>query len=167
MVRWNNNDTNCIILNVDGSCLGEPIRAGFGGVIRNSAGFYFSGFSGLIASTTDILLAELTAIHRGLFLAVQLGIEELVCYSDSMLSVKLLTEHVSNYHVYTVLIQDIKDILATTDLSIQHCFREGNQCADFMAKLGANSNANYFSHTTPRHDLLPFDQDRRHGNLVS
>ncbi|XP_024626908.1 uncharacterized protein [Medicago truncatula] len=165
MVRWNNNDTNCIILNVDGSCLGELIRAGFGGVIRNSAGFFISGFSGFIAATTDILLAELTAIHRGLLLAVQLGIEEMVCYSDSMLSVKLLTEHVPTYHVYAVLIQDIKDILATTDFSIQHCFREGNQCADFMAKLGANSNADYISHNTPPHDLLPLIRTDAMGTL--
>ncbi|XP_024630761.2 uncharacterized protein [Medicago truncatula] len=155
MVHWNNLDSNCIVLNVDGSCLGEPIRAGFGGVIPNSAGFYISEFSGFIASTTGILFAELTAIHRGLLLAVKLGIEDMLCYSDSMLSIKLLIEHASNYHAYAVLIQDIKDILSTTNFSIHHCFREGNQCADLMAKLGATSNADFSSHATPPSDLFP------------
>jgi hypothetical protein len=34
-VRWNNNNFDCPILNVDGSCIGNPFRAGFGGLIRN------------------------------------------------------------------------------------------------------------------------------------
>lgn len=108
MVRWNNNNFNCVVLNVDGSCLGSPTRAGYGGIIRNSAGFYSSGFSGFLATTTDILMAELTAIHRGLLLAAETDIEEMVCYSDSMLSIKLLTEHAFTYHAYAVLVQDIK-----------------------------------------------------------
>jgi len=32
LIRWNNNNCQCTILNVDGSCSGDPIRAGFGGV---------------------------------------------------------------------------------------------------------------------------------------
>lgn len=165
LVRWNNNDCNSIILNVDGSCLGETVRAGYGGLIRNSAGLYLSGFSGFMASTTDILLAELTAIYRGLLLAVQLGITDMVCYSDSLHSVKLLTEHASSFHVYAVLIQDIKDILSTTNFSIHHCLREGNQCADFMAKLGATSNTEYHHHATPPHALLPLIRTDAVGTL--
>ena len=33
LVRWNNDNHVCSILNVDGSCIGDPIRTGFGGVI--------------------------------------------------------------------------------------------------------------------------------------
>ena len=125
MVLWNNGNFSCFVLNVDGSCLGTPTRAGYGGIIRNSAGLYLSGFSGYIAATTDILFAELTAFHRGLLLAVESGIEVLVCYSHSLLSTKLVTDHVSNYHAYVVLIQDIKYILSSRNLSIHHCLREG------------------------------------------
>jgi len=95
------------VLNVDGSCLGVPPRAGFGGIIRNSAGFYLSGFHSFISTSTDILLVELTAIQRGLLIAMEMGIEELVCYSDSLLSISLLTGHASKFHAYAVLIQDI------------------------------------------------------------
>ncbi|XP_024630825.2 uncharacterized protein [Medicago truncatula] len=131
-----------------------PIRAGFGGLVRNSAGFYLSGFSGFVLTSTDILFAELTAIHRGLLLAVELGIEELVCYSDSLLSISLITGHASNLHVYAVLIQDIKDLLSSRSFTIHHCLREGNQCTDYMAKIGANSNhfSCYSSDRSP-----PFD----------
>jgi len=147
MVRWNNENFSCHVLNVDGSC--------FDGVIRNSVGFYLSGFSGFVPSSTDILFAELIAIHRGLLLAVEMGLEDLVCYSDSLLSVSLIIGHASNFHVYRVLIQDIKDLLSSRNFTIHHCLREGNQCADYMAKLGANSNEELSYHATPPGDLLP------------
>lgn len=56
MVRWNSNNHGCHILNVDGSCIGTPTQAGFGGVIQNSACFYLSGFSGFIPTSTNIFL---------------------------------------------------------------------------------------------------------------
>jgi len=143
------------VLNVDGSCLGVPIRAWFGGIIRNSAGFYLSGFSGFIPSSTDILFVELTTIQQGLRLAVEMDIKEMVCFSDSLLSVRLLTIHVSDFHAYVVLIQEIKDLLSSRNFTIHHCLRKGNQCADFMPKLGANSNEDRSIHATPPSDLLP------------
>jgi ribonuclease HI len=155
LVRWNSSNFNGMVLNVDGSCLGTPIRTGFGGIIRNSAGFFIKGFSGHLASSSDILFAELTAIHRGFLLAIDSGIEEMICYSDSMLSIHLLTKHAPTYHAYAVLIQDIKDLLSTRNFSIQHCLREGNQCADFFAKLGANSNEDFTIHDSSPADLLP------------
>lgn len=33
LVRWNSSNHHCHILNVDGNCLGSPIRAGYGGLI--------------------------------------------------------------------------------------------------------------------------------------
>jgi ribonuclease HI len=154
-VRWNSNNANCVVLNVDGSCLGSPIRAGYGGILRNPAGFFIEGFSGYIGTTTDILFAELTAIHKGLLIAIEKGIEVLICYTDSLLSVKLLSNSTSRFHAYAVLIQDIQDLLASKNFTIHHCFREGNQCADYMAKLGATSNEEFVKHSSPPHDLLP------------
>lgn len=46
-----------VVLNVDGSYLGTPQRTGFGGLLRNSAGFYVSDFFGFIDSL--VLLLEL------------------------------------------------------------------------------------------------------------
>ncbi|KEH27934.1 hypothetical protein MTR_5g049720 [Medicago truncatula] len=42
-IRWNNNNFDGDILNVDGSCIGTPSRAGFGGLIRNTSGYYLAG----------------------------------------------------------------------------------------------------------------------------
>jgi ribonuclease HI len=165
MVKWNQDNHQCHILNVDGSCMGSPVRAGFGGVLRNNAGLYLSGFSGFIPDSTDILLAELSAVHRGYQMAKAMGIQELVCYSDSLLSINLITGQASSYHVYAVLIQDIKDLMSAHNFTLRHCLREGNQCADFMAKLGASSNEGYQIHASPPNDLLDYIRNDAIGTL--
>jgi len=154
IVRWNDNNHHGNVLNVDGSCSSTRTRTGFGGLIRNSAGFSPFGFSGFLANLTCILFTELTAIHEGLQLAMDMGLDELVCYSDSQLSINLITGVSSKYHTYAVLVQDIKDILACHNFTIHHTLREGNYCADFMAKLEASSNGDYLLHSSPPHDLL-------------
>jgi ribonuclease HI len=153
--RWNNNNFDCTILNVDGSCLGSPTRAGFGGLIRNSAGFYLAGFSGFIPSSSDILQAELSAIYFGLSMASDLGYAHLACYSDSMLVINTIKEGYSKYHVYAVLIHEIQELLSHENVSLHHTLREGNQCADFLAKLGASSDVKLMTHMQPPDELRP------------
>lgn len=88
-------------------------------------------------------------------MAINMEIDELLCYSDSLISANLIFVNTSQFHIYVVLIQDIKDLLATINFSIHHTIREGKQCADFMAKLGASTNVEFTVHTSPPHDLLP------------
>ena len=154
LVRWNTGNHPCHILNVDGSCLGVPVRAGFGGLLRNGAGLFIAGFSGYLPNTDCVLLAELTAILKGLRLALDMGVQELVCFTDSQLSVTLITGDASKFHTYAVLIQDIKDIIASRNYGIQHTLREGNHCADYMAKLGASSDSNFLLHSSAPQDLI-------------
>jgi hypothetical protein len=45
LIKWNNENFSCVILNVDDSCLGSPARAGYEGIIRNNSDFYLSDFS--------------------------------------------------------------------------------------------------------------------------
>jgi len=131
-IRWNCYNHSCHILDVDGSCLGTPQRAGFIGLIRNSTGYYLSGFSGFIPNSEDILLAELSAIYHGLLLSRDMDIFEFVCYTDSLLCLNLITGPTMNYHIYAALIADIKDLLSSKNTSIFHTLWEGNQCADFF-----------------------------------
>ena len=45
-----------------------------------------------------------------------------------------------NHHAYAAIIRDILIILNSDwECSIKHVFREGNQAADYLAKLGASS----------------------------
>jgi len=153
LIKWNNNNFTSVILNADFSCLGSPIRAGYGGILWNSARFYLSGFSGYIRNSSDILHAELYAIYHGLLLAKDLEINDIVCYSNSMHYVNLIKSHSRKFHVYAVLIQDIKDLLELTNVTVCHTLRKGNQCADFMAKLEATSDVDLSLHHSPPESL--------------
>ncbi|KAK2362342.1 hypothetical protein QL285_087413 [Trifolium repens] len=68
-IKWNNNNHSCAILNVDDRCLDSTVRSGFGGIIRNTFRHYLAGLLGFIQGSSDILLAELYAIYKGLLLA--------------------------------------------------------------------------------------------------
>jgi len=76
-------------------------------------------------------------------LAKDKGIVDLMCYSDSLLCINIINWSISKFHVYAVLIQDIKELMEQINATISHTLREGNHYADFMAKQ------------LIRHDSLP------------
>lgn len=131
---------------MDGSCIGTPHRTGFSGLIRNYAGYFFSGYYGFIANTEDILLAELHAIYHGLLMVQDMDIAEFVCYSDSLHYINIINGPVAIYHIYAALMQDINDMIIHSNTSIIHTLRESNQCTYFLAKLEASSDSDL---TTP------------------
>jgi len=53
---------------------------------------------------------------------------------------------IERYHIYDVLIQDIKHLLHQINVTVSHTLREGNQCADFMTKFGASSDIDLLLH---------------------
>ncbi|KAK2425361.1 hypothetical protein QL285_035613 [Trifolium repens] len=138
-----------MILNVDGSSIGNPGISGFGGLIRNADGAWVHGFYGNLG-VTNILHAELMAIYKGLLLAWERNIKDLWCYSDSRTVIKLITEPVDEWHHYAAILNNIKDILNRGwHVSILHTLREGNACADYLAKHDANNNEVFSSIAIP------------------
>ena len=150
---------------MDGSCHGSPIRSGFGGILRNSDGFFLSAFSGFITDSDDIMLAELSAIYHGLIIAQNSGFVELVCYSDSLVCINLINGHLEKYHVYVVLIQDIKELLQQRNVTVCHTLREGNQCVDLLAKLRASSDVDLLIHASPPDGLLNLIRSDANGTF--
>ncbi|PNX98804.1 ribonuclease H, partial [Trifolium pratense] len=65
LVAWYSPPEGYVCLNVDGSLLGSPQSAGFGGLIRNNVRSFLGGFYG-VASQTSILYAEIIALLHGL-----------------------------------------------------------------------------------------------------
>jgi len=108
-----------------------PSDQGFGGILRNYVGFFLSAFSSFISGSDDIIIVELSAIYHWLIIAKDLGVVEFVCYSDYLVCINLINGCREKYHVYTVLIQDMKELLHQVNVTICHTLREGNQCADF------------------------------------
>jgi hypothetical protein len=88
-------------------------------------------------------------------MAIDLNMNDLMCYSDSLLAVNLIMNDTPRFHIYVVLIQNIKDLLVDRNISLHHTLREGNQCADYFARLGTNSDAHLVVHQSPPADLLP------------
>ncbi|MCI15795.1 ribonuclease H protein, partial [Trifolium medium] len=121
MVRWKAHGGIGMILNVDGSSIGNLGVSGFGGLIRNSDGEWVHGFAGNIGFS-NILHAELLAVYHDLVLAWELNIKDLWCYSDSKTVIKLLSDH---------------------RVRLVHTLRERNTCADFLAKIGARNSEAY------------------------
>jgi len=117
--------------------------------MRNCAGVFASGFSGFITNSTYILLEKLTVIYQRLILIRDLGIDEFVCYSDSLICISLITGTVGNFHVYATLIPDITNLIHTSTVSLHHTIHEGNQCADFLAKFRATSDYALTVHVSP------------------
>jgi len=109
--KWNTNNISGAILNMDGNCHKTPTRTGFGGVLRNDPGLFIVGFSSFIPDSCDILLAELSAISHSITMANNLGYAEFACYFDSLVCINLINGPIERYHIYALLIQDIKHLL--------------------------------------------------------
>ena len=72
-----------------------------------------------------------------------------------MLAIHSIKEASSKFHVYAVLIHAIQELLSEENVTLHHTLREGNQCADFLTKLGASSDDVLLEHPQPPADLRP------------
>lgn len=125
-------------LNVDGSYLGNLGRSGYGGIIHNSSGAWLLGFSGSCGFTTN-LNAELQAIAHGLELSWSRGYREVMCESNSETALALVKDGVQQTHPYAPIVDYIRSFTQKDRwLSFHHTLREGNMCADWLAKYGSS-----------------------------
>ncbi|PNX71251.1 ribonuclease H, partial [Trifolium pratense] len=147
LVAWSRPREGTVCLNVDGSLLGSS--AGFGGLIRDTNGRFLKGFYGT-ASEASVLFAEILAVLNGLDLCWVNGFRNIVCFSDSLQAVTLIKEGVSPHHRFANEIQSIRQLISKDwSVVIEHTLREGNACADCLAKMGASSNLSLVILNTP------------------
>jgi ribonuclease HI len=138
LVIWPPPDEDQVALNVDGSSYGNPGWAGYGCLIRDHKGLWKLGFSGPV-SFADRIEVELLAIQNGLMLAWDFGYNNVSCRSDCKEALSLIQEPVFKPRKYIGIIDSIKELISRDWIvSFALTCREGNQCADFMAKVGAN-----------------------------
>lgn len=91
IVSWCKPWEGWVKLNVDGACRGNPGSCGGGGVIRDDKGRFLAAFSTKFGFGTNNE-AELRALNCGLVLCKELGFQNIVIESDSMLVVNWLRE---------------------------------------------------------------------------
>ncbi|XP_057729031.1 uncharacterized protein LOC130944631 isoform X3 [Arachis stenosperma] len=125
-------------LNVDGSFYEKQQKAGFGCLLRDDCGTWVVGISGFLENSST-LHAELAAVERGLLLAWDWGIRKLICHSDSMTVVSLVSNGGNHdRHQFAGLLANIQELLQRDwQVQVEHTLREGNSCADWLAKDGA------------------------------
>lgn len=105
-VTWHPSRSLRHVLNVDGSSVGNPSPASFGGLLRTGDGKWLTGCYGSIG-VSENLKAELAALFHGLLMAWDFGVRDLVCYSDSSFAIELCKSPVNAHHAYAALIRGI------------------------------------------------------------
>lgn len=115
----------------------------FGGLIWNADGGWVLGFMGDIGYS-NIIHAELMVLYYGLCMAWELGIKDLMFYSDFNSVIKLILELVNIWHHYIVILHNIKEFLIR-ELRVQifHIFREGNTSANYLPKRRVDNDATF------------------------
>lgn len=109
------------------------------------------------ASHGPNLLLELLALKHGLMITWERGYRQALCNSDSMDTQRLAREgNIEFHHFGAINVMDIKDLLAR-EREVQRChtLREGNSCADFLAKLGAESRSEFHIRDCPPPWIVP------------
>ncbi|KAH1238183.1 putative ribonuclease H protein [Glycine max] len=130
---------NSIKLDVDGSSLGNPGKAGFSEILCDNLGQWLSSFLGSCGFATS-LNAELHVLFHGLSLAWNSGYKSVECESHSLLALQLVAEGVTTHHSYTPIINCICTFQTKKwQLSFHHVYREANICANWLSKKGSSS----------------------------
>ena len=109
-VQWTKPGAGWCKLNTDGALLGNPGKAGSGGLIRDHRGEWLKGFNRGIGSTTSVI-AEFWAVRDGLLLVAQMGILFLEIECDAKIVTDLLLSNLLPNRTYTPLLLDCRSLL--------------------------------------------------------
>jgi len=78
-------------------------------LIQNDNGAWIRGFARNIGFS-NILDVELLAMYHGLRLAWELEVPNILCYSDSKITINLIFATVNNWHHYVQIIRNIQEL---------------------------------------------------------
>ena len=137
-VGWEKPPMGWAKLNSDGSALGTTGRAGGGRIIRDHDGHWLKGYARPLGCTNSCM-AELWALRDGLLIAKEMGINNLIIELDALIVVLLMNNNTANLLVEPLLTDCRNLVREIPNKQIVHIYREANQCADALAKLGASS----------------------------
>ncbi|CDP11040.1 unnamed protein product [Coffea canephora] len=124
-------------LNTDRCSLGNPGVSGGGGVLRDSSGTLLFGFAVPFGELT-CLQAEIKALVFGVQQCRLRGFSRIRVEMDSLVLVNLL---VRQFRCPWSVRSDLESLRAVQGLewTVGHCYREMNQVADALAKVGAHA----------------------------
>ena len=124
-VAWEKPPLGWMKLNNDGSALGNPGKAGGGGLIRDHQGNWVRGFARAYDNTSSSI-AELWALRDGLEIAKDLGLNNLIVEMDALSIVLLMNNTKANILMEPLLFDCRKLLAAIPNKRVVHTFCEAN-----------------------------------------
>ena len=154
-VKWSKPLEGWYKLNSDGASYGNPSKVRGGGLIRDCNGSWFKGFARSIGFATSIT-AEAWALRDGLKLALNAGVQSLIVELDAKVLVDLVKSNVDTKKPYSPLLYDCRCLLRRfLRVQVVHVYREGNRCADALARWGGTMTEDFVVFdSSPSPDLL-------------
>ena len=140
-------------LNSNGSFVGNPGRAGGGGIIKNAEGEWIKGYVRAIGNTTNVA-AELWALRDGIQLCLELNLPVMIIKLDAMLVVELIRNASHNPNGNNNIVVDCREGMSRIlRVQIQHCYRGANKCADALARRGVLIPCDFLDFDSPPVDV--------------
>lgn len=139
LIGWNFPNDDWVKCNVDGACKDNGTSTGCGGVLRDRAEHWVTGFVRGLGMGT-VLNAELWGILIGLQVAWNHGLRKVWLESDSLTAINLIKHGCTSSHMYYDLVLSIRELCNRSwQVHLSHIHREGNRVADSLANEGAAS----------------------------
>lgn len=136
-VSWIPPRPGFVKINTDGARKAANGLASAGGLIRNHRGDWIIGFTTNIGCTSSFM-AELWGLREGLIVARNHDFNNIVAETDSEAVAQTLNKEED--HSLNTLIADCRDLLGHfQNAEVTHVYREGNQCADYLANLAQSA----------------------------
>ncbi|KAI0529110.1 hypothetical protein KFK09_001657 [Dendrobium nobile] len=134
VVRWVKPVYPFVKLNSDGSVSSNT--AGMGGIIRNFNGDVIIAYASPL-NHCKVIYDEMRGISYGLELCHRTGITNVAIEVDALSLIQMINKDIMCYPDFFHIMRKIKSLLAGLNFTLIHIFREGNACADFLAKKGS------------------------------
>ncbi|XP_060170402.1 uncharacterized protein LOC132601318 [Lycium barbarum] len=133
MVLWNCPGDNEWKLNTDGSYIADQGKAGAGGILRKSNGHMVMAFASPVHFTTNNY-SETQAALQGIQWCLDHNFNNLILELDSLLVVNMILAKCKVPWKFQNDIAFIQQAVQLHNITVQHCFREGNDVADLLSK---------------------------------
>lgn len=123
-VKWSKTQPGWVKINTYGSFFGNPRKAGGGGILWCSNGYWITGFARKFGKTSSDM-AEVWALRDGLNLVRQLGIDNIFVEMDAKFLVCLLSNLSIVNLMLETLLNNCKSLMRTfTNCTMAHVYRK-------------------------------------------
>ncbi|KAF5201191.1 hypothetical protein FRX31_009221 [Thalictrum thalictroides] len=133
LIYWLKPPFGCIALNTDGAS--QEGEAAGGGVMRDHEGTHISNYFCFYGKGTNNW-AETRAILDGLIFCDMLGFTRIQIQTDSKMALHWFNRSLEAPWHLKVWWQHIHSLSQKMQVSILHVYREGNNLADYLSKMG-------------------------------